>query len=185
MSNETKFEHGDQAWWNSFDTRNEFGREGRVAFPGPELTCIDWDGGGHSCSVDLKDLSRVAPTRVTSADQIRDGARYELGGMKFKGDRGHLIGESLPHGFHAWAVAELLNAGAVITEIALPPEPEWRAGDWIEDAVDRLFFYAPNRPNDPAPFRPLYPKDEDEYDFFPRAGMKGPLKLHYRHGEES
>lgn len=194
------FRSGDRVFWSSFDKRHEFGRKGVARWAEPAATCVDWDNGEHSCSLDVKDLSHAEtvvtnaePRRITSADQIRTGATYDVAGAKLIGQAEDELrwptlqdvdGKPILVGGDRCQLEWLLAAGAVITEVAPPPEPayvepEWQPGDWAI-SNGRRYLYAPAHDGDNFPW---FSGAADHW--ISRDAIDGPLSLYYRHGQAS
>jgi len=185
-----KFEPGESVIANLSSVVTRITPNGRVR--------VKLNESGYLVDCDTTRLERYTERRrITSVDQIREGATYDLAGAKLSADRHQTLNPAgggdvgrIPRSI-VWI---LLKAGAVITEVAPPPEPEyvepeWQPGDWAEDECGEQYVFGPQSAGDSTPwFRALV----GERRWFGRDEIKtkdgkrvSKLTLTYRHGVTS
>jgi hypothetical protein len=151
-------------------------------------------GGTRECGMNPGSLSPVVgpPRRITSIDEIRVGATYDLAGALLVADEDRELAIGNEYVFTKNDIRQLIAAGAAITEVSPAPgsqlEPVWQPGDWVKDERGRTYFYLPESIWDDAQFRADRSQPDEcgsEQTWFHRADIKGPLRLHYRHGDAS
>lgn len=191
MSEESKFKVGDQVRVIAGLHEGQAGKVTSTSQPSRTVDVLLAAGGGVTFYGGQLEL---AGRRITSTNQIRKGATYDLGGARFAVGE---VGELFVNG--GWALArsdigQLLRAGAVITEVAPPPEPGWKPGDWVKDEQGYTYFYLPDSDGDTYPFKSEYVRRDElggDKNWFRRDEIKNPdgsksaLHLHYRHGAKS
>lgn len=189
MSSKPKFKPGDRVRVKSMQESTKVG-----VVTGQDIGPYVWarfddTGVKHVWEEDLELLAE--PRRITSVDEIRTGAIYDLGGAQLTGQA--LEGIWNPHLRNAdgnsvldhFALERLFEAGVVVTELVPPePETEWQPGDWVRDADDpqgAWYVFAPDSADEPHPHHWMAQKG----GFYQRKELPARLTLAYRHEVES